>query len=361
MNMRRTTGALCAVLALSGGREASAQVRVLTSLSTAAQRTVRDALEAAVPDVRVEFVVHAGPGRPQGLEGIDALVGIDAEWMDGLRGALADLAAQGIREPNGLVPFHRDPEGRYVVPWADAYVVARSALAFGEGVAPRSVAAMGGEEFTDRLVLPEPRVAPSLFVDWIRTPLRSGEGSNVVFARLVAVDARVRTWAVSFESVLAAIQVAPNETFGVLPASFAVGAEGSIAFEPLEPWSPLRGYAVAALSASRNRAAVSRILDVVLSPALALDLAVLHGVLPGVAESARATLPVFVRPLVGASSPVDPEPERLDAWLGRLETEVIGHGRYSEGLGIALDVLFGGLFLLAIYWVHRRSVAAEDA
>jgi hypothetical protein len=359
MSRRWSCTALAACL-FAGGSDVVAQVRALTSLSRAAQQTIRDAVATALPDVQLEFVAHAEPGPPRDLTGIDALVGIDAAWMGGLRSALADLGREGIREPAGLVPFHRDREGRFVVPWADAYVVARSALAFGEGVAPRSVAAMGGEEFADRLVLPEPRLAPSLFVDWIRTPLRGGDGSNVVFARLVAVDARVRTWAVSFESVLAAVQAAPDETFGILPASFAFGSAGSIAFESLEPWSPLRGYAVAVVSTSRHRAAASRVVEATLAPALALELARLHGVLPGVSESAQAMLPAFVRPLVGASSPVDPEPERLEAWLDWLEAEVVGHGRYSESLGLALDLLFGGLFLLVIYWVHRRSMAADD-
>lgn len=339
----------------------AAQVRLLTSLPAAIQDTVRDAVRSAVPEVVLEFVRHVEVGPPRDLEGIDALVGIDAEWMDGLRGRLVDLAGAGVREPAGLVPFYVDPAGRYLVPWADAYVVVRSPLAFGEGVAPRSVEAMGGADFTDRLVLPEPRLAPSLYADWIRTPLRAGESSNVVFSRLVAVDARVRTWAASFESVLAAVTAAPDETFGVVPASFAAVQRGSVAFEPLEPWSPLRGYAVALVSTSRDRAVAARVVEAVLAPEVALRVATRHGLLPGVADAARADLPPFVRPLVGNSSPVDPETERLDAWLDRLESEVLGQGRYSEGLGIALDLLFGALFLLVIYWVHRRSVAVDDA
>lgn len=353
--------AVVAASLLAAADPLPAQVRLLTSLPVAIQDTVRDAVRSAAPDVVLEFVRHVEVGPPRDLEGIDALVGIDAEWMDGLRGRLVELAGAGVREPVGLVPFHTDPAGRYLVPWADAYVVVRSPLAYGEGVAPRSVEAMGGADFTDRLVLPEPRLAPSLYADWIRTPLRAGESSNVVFSRLVAVDARVRTWAASFESVLAAVTAEPDETFGVVPASFAAAQRGSVAFESLEPWSPLRGYAVAVVSTSRDRAVTARVVEAILDPEVALRVASRHGLLPGVADSARADLPPFVRPLVGTSSPVDPETERLDAWLDRLESEVLGQGRYSEGLGIALDLLFGGLFLLVIYWVHRRSVAVDDA
>lgn len=351
----------CAALLLAAAGDAAAQVRLLTSLPEAARETIREAVAAELPGTRVDFVVHAECGPPADLVGVDALLGIDAEWMGGLRDSLLELAGQGVREPAGLTPFYRDPEGRFVVPWADAYVVARSPLAFGEGVAPRSLEAMGREEFSDRLVLPEPRLAPSLFVDWIRAPLRAGEGTDIVFARLVAVDARVRTWASSFESVLAAVAVSQDGTFGVVPASLAAGATGAIAFESLDPWSPLRGYAVAILARARDRDAAARVVEVVLAPKLALELASRHGVLPGVEDAARVALPAFVLPLVRDSSPVDPEPQRLDDWIERVESEVMGQGRYSQGLGMALDLLFGGLFILVIYWVHRRSVATDDA
>jgi hypothetical protein len=182
-----------------------------------------------------------------------------------------------------------------------------------------------------------------------------------VFARLVAVDARVRTWASSFESVLAAVAVSQDGTFGVVPASLAASATGAIAFESLDPWSPLRGYAVAILARARDRDAAARVVEVVLAPKLALELASRHGVLPGVEDAARVALPAFVLPLVRDSSPVDPEPQRLDDWIERVESEVMGQGRYSQGLGMALDLLFGGLFILVIYWVHRRSVATDDA
>jgi hypothetical protein len=348
------------------GAGVPAQVRIATSLPDPVLDTLRAALLPRLPGVELRFSRRATAELWTAAErgevlAADLLLGVDAQVVE-LLDADGLLAGLGIEVPAGLRPFLLDPAGRYLVPWADAYVVARDPGFAGAGAAPRAIADLVRGERRGQLALPGPEAAPSLFVDWIREPLRAGESLDLVFATLTALDARVEgRWAGSCAAALDALAAAPAATFAIAPVSLLRARPGPLAFDTLLPFSPLLGHACALTTEAADPAAARQVLAAALDPGLAVRLAIAHGILPGVGEDAEgaATVPGFVRELLAAAAPVDPARDHVEAWFARFEAEVRGQGRYSEELGLWLDLAFGLLFLLAVVWIFRRSQAAD--
>lgn len=357
--------ACVAFLAAASAASSPAQVRAVTCLSEAAVRTADAAVRTRLPDVEVVWTRQEVAALWDGGSGslpldADLLAGVDAQVLE-LLAAGGGLAQLGVALPVGSAPFHVDPGGSYLVPWADAYVVAHDPAFTDGGVVPRTLETMAEARFADRLVVPAPEAAPSLFVEWIRGPLRAGEPLDSVFALLGTVDARVRAWSETGEAAVLELSRRPEETFAVGPLS-AVRASAGLGFEPLEPFVPLQGLGIAIPSGSAAPAAARQVAEALLDPSVAYALAVEHGLLPGirVEPEGAAPVPAFLRDLVARAAPVDPDREWVRAWFRRFDADVRGKGRYSEGLGLLLDVVFTLLFVTAMFWIYRRSQVADS-
>lgn len=351
-----------AVLLLGGG--AAAQVRAVTSLAPRVVATVEAALADAAPEVAIawERVPTAelmdAVLAEEAMRPCDLLAGVDAQVLE-LLAADRRLDPLGVEAPPGVVPFWSDPGGTFVVPWADAYVVVHDAGAVGSGVAPRTLEAMTAPRFADRLVVPEPAAAPALFVEWIRTPLRAGEPLDGIFAQLAALDSRVARWAPSAAAAVGALSRLPPGSFVVATRSEVAG-RAELAFEPLEPFVPLQGLGIAIPAGGAAPAAAREAAGALLDPRIARALAAAHGILPGLADAGdgASAVPQHVRDLVAAAAPVAPERRWVRGWFRRFESDVAGRGRYSENLGLVLDVVFTLMFFAAMFWIYRRSQVA---
>ena len=318
--------------------QAALPTPVVVSVAAAGSERVIAFLSAQFgADITVEAVASIGATPPAGPR----VFLLWDEWtLARLAGAGALRSLQQEQVEVGAPPMDRAQP--FVLPFAREYAVAVTVdVPRGAGPGRTWDELALDMAFHDRLGIVVPEVDGSPWLLAMRHRLERGEPSRAGIALWTTLDARAGRLASTYASMIEdlvggrlAACVGPRDQLGVAVDRSA----GRLRLEPLDGPQRVRfGIAVTADASPR-----------------AVDLA------RRLLESAR------IRDLAAAAGmvAVDAGPEALAAevacaWWERFEHDVRGRGRSTERLAEWLDLVFGVLFLVCLWFVWRTLRNAE--
>ncbi|MCA8944417.1 MAG: substrate-binding domain-containing protein [Planctomycetes bacterium] len=345
------------VLACSLVTTLSAQgpVRVVSTMRVDAVAAVEAHLRERLPDLAfdVQRIDEAELVQRfvDGME-VDVVAGVDAQ--------LCELAAASRR----FAPvefeagsWYDDPDHRFVTPWASGWVMVWITSQVDQ---PLALEELITNRWTDELVVPSPRAAPSLWAGWLRQLGRSEVDEEEAFGWLHALDGRIVRYTPTIGAAAAAVEMGTG-SLAWLPADVAVEfveryGRAKLGLGFLREGVELAPFGVGVVASSVRPDAAQRTFDALLEPELAIALREEHGLfLPDEATYSELLQPVF--DAQHAYAPIEAH-AALD-WLHRFDSEVRGKRRGYENVGYVLDIVMTLAFFVAV-WLVMRTINKEE-
>ncbi len=368
MIIRLTVALIC----ICGAVLAQDVVRIGTALSTANAQRIERYMAETVSGIFVEVrpvdesVITAHVDDMN----VDILFGVDAQILERMAGN-NDLVPYVSPNRKSAVVFYADSKQRYIVPFARPWCIAYATHAFTPANSPHELDSLLDPAFTDFVAVSSPAASPSLYVALIQRQLLEGHSEERAFGWLTSFDARIREY--SDSSVDARSELLNGKSrLGLLPLDLLLDEEGiadRLAYNLPDRSVPITGLGLA-LTVGTARSPIAggektaspaqTIYDHLLDPGLAKLLANEAYLLPCTrTDLDRELVPRALREASQNLLPYNPNASDMDAWEERWRDRVRGKGASAEQLDMALDLIFGLMFLVFIYFVFKHLNRSE--